>query len=69
MSRGVADSLLKCLAQIVTCATFSSVTHNGLLVGVHDPNPGNAAFFTNNVQTTMRFNGNIVRVGLNYQFH
>jgi hypothetical protein len=37
--------------------------------GVHDPDPGNAAFFTNNVQTTMHFNGSIVRVGPNYQFH
>jgi len=26
-------------------------------------------YFVNNVQTTTRFNGNIVRVGLNYQFH
>jgi hypothetical protein len=37
--------------------------------GVHDPDPGNAAFFTKNVQTTMHFNGSIVRVGPNYQFH
>ena len=37
------------------------VTYNGLLVdGFTNPNtPG--AFFTNNVQTTTRFNGNIVR--------
>jgi hypothetical protein len=26
-------------------------------------------FFVNNAQTSTRFNGNIVRVGLNYQFH
>jgi hypothetical protein len=25
-------------------------------------------YFVNNVQTTTRFNGNIVRVGLNYKF-
>jgi hypothetical protein len=25
-------------------------------------------FFTNNVQTSTHFNGNIVRVGLNYNF-
>jgi outer membrane immunogenic protein len=45
------------------------VTYNGLLVdaitvpGFVPPN-----FFTNNVQTSTHFNGNIVRVGLNYNF-
>jgi hypothetical protein len=29
-------------------------------------NPPEPILFTNNVQTTTRFNGNIVRVGLNY---
>ena len=33
------------------------------LVGFPVPN-----YFINNVQTTTRVNGNIVRVGLNYQF-
>jgi outer membrane immunogenic protein len=49
---------------------LGSVTYNGLLVsGFVVPVAGNPAFFTNNVQTSTRFNGNIVRVGLNYQFH
>jgi outer membrane immunogenic protein len=41
-------------------------TSNALLV---DPSTTPIPFFTNNVQTTTHFNGNIVRVGLNYQFH
>ena len=46
------------------------VTYNGLLVdGFINPSLSPApAFFTNNVQTTTRFNGNIVRAGLNYHF-
>jgi outer membrane immunogenic protein len=44
------------------------VTNNALLV---DPLFGFAVpnYFVNNVQTSTRFNGNIVRVGVNYQFH
>ncbi len=47
------------------------VTHNGILADpITGPGAGQPAnFFTNNVQTSTRFNGNIVRVGLNYQFH
>jgi hypothetical protein len=30
--------------------------------------PGRTAFFTNAAQSTTRFNGNIVRAGLNYHF-
>lgn len=30
--------------------------------------PGSPAFFTNAVRTTTRFNGNIIRAGLNYHF-
>jgi outer membrane immunogenic protein len=44
------------------------VTYNSLLVD-SCTNCAGVPFFTNNVQTTTRFNGNIVRVGLNYQFH
>jgi outer membrane immunogenic protein len=48
---------------------LGSVTYNGLLVDAFTkPNPAAPAFFTNNVQTTTRFNGNIVRLGLNYHF-
>jgi outer membrane immunogenic protein len=38
---------------------------------VADPLNGFAVpnYFVNNVQTSTRFNGNIARVGLNYQFH
>jgi outer membrane immunogenic protein len=47
---------------------LGSVTTNSQMVdplfGFPVPN-----YFVNNVQTTTRFNGNIVRVGLNYQFH
>jgi hypothetical protein len=32
------------------------------------PVPPVPAFFTNNAQTTTRFNGNIVRAGLSYHF-
>src|SRR5690242_7115994 len=46
---------------------LGSVTSNTLLVS--PTTNGAGPFFTNNVQTTTRFNGNIVRVGLNYQFH
>jgi outer membrane immunogenic protein len=46
------------------------VTYNGLLAaGFMFPPAGETTYFTNNVQSTTRFNGNIVRVGLNYQFH
>jgi outer membrane immunogenic protein len=32
------------------------------------PSPPTTYYFVNDVQTTTRFNGNIVRVGLNYRF-
>jgi hypothetical protein len=43
------------------------VTYNSLLV---DPLIGGPVpnFFVNNVQTSTRFNGNIVRAGLNWHF-
>jgi len=45
---------------------LGTVTYNAVLVDSGTPvNP----FFANNVQTSTRFNGNIARVGLNYQFH
>jgi len=45
------------------------VTYDGLLAaGFETPVPPNPAFFTNNVQTSTRFNGNIVRAGLNWHF-
>jgi outer membrane immunogenic protein len=46
------------------------VTYNGLLVDAFTgaAPAGVPAFFTNNVQTTTRFNGNIARLGLNYHF-
>jgi outer membrane immunogenic protein len=44
---------------------LGSVTYNALLVDGCIACSGQP-FFTNNVQTTMRFNGNIVRLGLNY---
>src|SRR5262249_30183729 len=49
---------------------LGSVTYNGLLVdGFTNPKLVSApANFTNNVQTTTRFNGNIVRAGLNDHF-
>jgi outer membrane immunogenic protein len=47
---------------------LGSVTTNSQMV---DPLTGFPVpnYFVNNVQTTTRFDGNIVRVGLNYQFH
>jgi hypothetical protein len=42
-------------------------TYNGVLVAACTG--CGVPFFTNNVQTTTRFDGNIIRVGLNYQFH
>ena len=42
------------------------VTFNGQLVM---DSGGPVPFFVNDVQTSTRFDGNIVRVGLNYQFH
>jgi outer membrane immunogenic protein len=48
---------------------LGSVTYNGVLVDACIPScVGAPAFFTNNVQTTTRFNGNIVRAGLNWHF-
>jgi len=47
---------------------LGNVTYNTLLVD-GCPACGTFPFFTNSVQTTTRFNGNVVRVGLNYQFH
>jgi outer membrane immunogenic protein len=49
---------------------LGNVTYSGQLVDAFTtPNQSPApAFFTNNVQTTTRFNGNIVRLGLNYHF-
>jgi outer membrane immunogenic protein len=44
------------------------VTFNGLLVDAITTPFIPPNFFTNNVQTSTHFNGNIVRVGLNYQF-
>jgi hypothetical protein len=42
------------------------VTYNSLLVDRCIPTcVGGVQFFTNNVQTTTRFNGNIVRAGVN----
>jgi hypothetical protein len=46
------------------------VTYNSLLAArFFIPPAGETTYFTNNVQSTSRFDGNIVRVGLNYQFH
>jgi outer membrane immunogenic protein len=47
------------------------VTYNSLLAApLFNFFPGAPPnYFVNNVQTSTRFNGNIVRVGLNYQFH
>jgi outer membrane immunogenic protein len=45
------------------------VTFNGVLADAFTTPHIAPAFFTNNVQTTTHFNGNIARVGLNYQFH
>jgi outer membrane immunogenic protein len=45
---------------------LGSVTYNSLLVDRCIPTcVGGVQFFTNNVQTTTRFNGNIVRAGVN----
>jgi outer membrane immunogenic protein len=44
---------------------LGNVTYNALLVDGCIA-CGGQPFFTNNVQTAMRFNGNIVRLGLNY---
>jgi len=43
------------------------VTYNGVLVD-GCTGCGGVPFFTNNVQTTTRFNGNIVRGGVNWHF-
>jgi outer membrane immunogenic protein len=47
---------------------LGTVSSNNLLVDAFVP-PAATAFFTNLTKTTTRFNGNVVRVGLNYHFN
>jgi outer membrane immunogenic protein len=46
-----------------------SYSAGALVDGFTVPIPGEIALFTNAVQSTTRFNGNIVRAGLNYHFN
>jgi hypothetical protein len=60
-----------CIHWLARCRNdLGRVTYNSLLAArFFIPPAGETTYFTNNVQSTSRFDGNIVRVGLNYQFH
>jgi outer membrane immunogenic protein len=48
---------------------LGTVTSNGQIADrIVSPSPPTTYYFVNDVQSTTRFNGNIVRVGLNYHF-
>ena len=48
---------------------LGSVTSHGQIADrIVSPAPPTPYYFVNDVQSTTRFNGNIVRVGLNYHF-